>query len=819
MSFVCFLCETKCQTIDGLEYHLKLQHKKTVNSRHSCKQDQCSRDFISWRYLKRHILNDHKEVLNRKRRVEETVNALEGTPESSTAVLAHGLPSTSFTDVNVETDNGASNSAPSVDASVDLLGCAKDQMCHFAAKLYCVKKLPRNVVQTVIKESSTLVQTVIQACAQASPEELAAMSATDVFQDFRSEHTRLKYLREAGVLLDPYSQKVGDVEKTCRRMGQVTVSNVDANFQMIPLRAVLKEFLELPGVLDKIDEYVNALESCDSLENFMQGSLWARKKASIPKTSQTDLDLPIDLYYDGIQVNNTLSGHAKTLGAIYYNLPFLPPVYRSSLENIFVGAIFENEDKNAFGFHNVVKPCVDTFLELQSEGIVVKTDKGSRRVRFCLGCILGDNLGVSEILGFMGASANYYCRMCKARKQQCQFMLREDKSLLRNEENFLEDLRKLPSEGGIKENVQFNKIPGYHVTDNCSVDILHDFLEGICSYDMNAILHNLVIERKIVSYETLIFRLRTFNYYQNGLRNEPPSIPLDHIKNKHIRLSGSEMLTFVRLFALLVGDVVPEGDPVWELYLLLRRILDIILAPSLHPNISEILEETIALHHETYLKVFPNETLKPKFHNAIHYPRLLRQVGPLINLSCIRLEAKHRDLTAVAKSTESRKNICYTLALRQQLFFAERLLSRRGLKDNLEIPVVDPCDVTKMDDFESFGHLILNRISETCYAPSWVDFNGTHYKIGMCVAFRDFRLPTQPLFATIKHILVFENESVMFVCDTFEITYFNEHLHGYEVQKSNEWICSKVQDLLSYNPVIIATLPAGPVIVTLKFAL
>ena len=45
---------------------------------------------------------------------------------------------------------------------------------------------------------------------------------------------------------------------------------------------------------------------------------------------------------------------------------------------------------------------------------------------------------------------------------------------------------------------------------------------------------------------------------------------MNHLKKGTIRFSSAEMWTFVVHFGLLVGDRVPENDPVWKFYLLLR---------------------------------------------------------------------------------------------------------------------------------------------------------------------------------------------------------------------------------------------------------
>ena len=61
--------------------------------------------------------------------------------------------------------------------------------------------------------------------------------------------------------------------------------------------------------------------------------------------------------------------------------------------------------------------------------------------------------------------------------------------------------------------------------------------------------------------------------------NEHPAIKYDRLKTKlDSKFSATEMLTLVRYFGLLVGNLVPYRDRVSKLYLLVRQILDIILA-------------------------------------------------------------------------------------------------------------------------------------------------------------------------------------------------------------------------------------------------
>lgn len=73
-----------------------------------------------------------------------------------------------------------------------------------------------------------------------------------------------------------------------------------------------------------------------------------------------------------------------------------------------------------------------------------------------------------------------------------------------------------------------------------------------------------------------------FDYCSLEVGNRPPAdkITLERAASGSLKMSASEMLCFTRCFGEMVGDLVPEGDDVWQLYLLLREILEILFAPQ-----------------------------------------------------------------------------------------------------------------------------------------------------------------------------------------------------------------------------------------------
>jgi len=91
------------------------------------------------------------------------------------------------------------------------------------------------------------------------------------------------------------------------------------------------------------------------------------------------------------------------------------------------------------------------------------------------------------------------------------------------------------------------------------------------------------------------------------------------------------MLILIRYVALLIGDFVPLGEPILDLYLTMRKVIDIMLSTSLGENKFLLLETLIGEMNNMYLKYSKNN-LKPKFHFLTHYPSMIRKHGPVIHL-------------------------------------------------------------------------------------------------------------------------------------------------------------------------------------------
>ncbi|KMQ85485.1 hypothetical protein RF55_15940 [Lasius niger] len=110
----------------------------------------------------------------------------------------------------------------------------------------------------------------------------------------------------------------------------------------------------------------------------------------------------------------------------------------------------------------------------------------------------------------------------------------------------------------------------------------------------------------------------------------------------------------------------------------------------------------------------------------VHYPSILPQSGALVNLACDRFEANHQPAVQDAKATRSRKNVAYTLAIKQQLRCAYRFMARKGLYTILEVGPEEKSDYCN-------SLFLPISCSNGFMQHALVIFKGTLYKKGMCV--------------------------------------------------------------------------------------
>ncbi|KAJ1521818.1 hypothetical protein ONE63_003453 [Megalurothrips usitatus] len=587
------------------------------------------------------------------------------------------------------------------------------QIETFIAKLYQDPKLPRSSVQNIVSSlNDILCGTFMQHVKQRINSTLLDCGAGDkqmgvinsIFNTIQesllavsTEHRRFKRFLQSGFFIPPEPYELGEIDVPVQSVNGQLLGKKKVYGQSVPLSKLLPKLFDLPDTWSIVQSYLSSLnENPDLIQNYMQCSHWQMKTA---KYKRDDFVLPIFPYYDDVQYNDALGPHADKFGGVYLLMPFLPEECRSKVENMLLALLFKTTDRACFGDRSVFRPLVQQLLSLEEEGICLNTPNGVKKVFFVTGLLLGDNLGLNSLLGFVECfTANFFCRFCKTERKVTHTQSTEDPSTLRDQAGYEEDIRvKNSSRTGIVTDCALSSVPSFHVTTNYCVDTFHDISEGIAHYVMINILKHCM--PKYFTCDELNHRIVFFDYGPCG-SNRIPLITYDLNSRSKLKMNGCETILFVKFFALLVGDRVLHDDPYWKLYLKLRELMDICFSKVVHEISCITLETVVDELNKMYVAV-TKDNLKPKFHFLVHYPRIVKECGPLEGMSTKRLESNHRSLAIPAKATTSRTNPVKTMAIKNQLNLCYRFMCGESL---LKAPVVGPgnfLDLTELDHFRT----------------------------------------------------------------------------------------------------------------------
>ena len=215
----------------------------------------------------------------------------------------------------------------------------------------------------------------------------------------------------------------------------------------------------------------------------------------------------------------------------------------------------------------------------------------------------------------------------------------------------------------------FIELCNISTVENYSVDIMHDVLEGVGQYELKLVLE--YVQVNFITAREMARRIESFNYGYSERRNRPPAVKLFDVSND-LGLNAIQSWCLLRNMPLIFGDLVQRDDECWHLLMLLLQIMDIAFSPVVTYGMTIFLKHIIVEHHRLFKHVFPSKNLLPKHHFMTHYPRCIREIGPILHTWCMRYEAKHNFFKTQLKSF---KNITKTLAKKHQRYMALNLES------------------------------------------------------------------------------------------------------------------------------------------------
>ncbi|KAE8743397.1 hypothetical protein FOCC_FOCC011002 [Frankliniella occidentalis] len=310
------------------------------------------------------------------------------------------------------------------------------------------------------------------------------------------------------------------------------------------------------------------------------------------------------------------------------------------------------------------------------------------------------------------------------------------------------------------------------------------------------------VQRKGIMYMEMVPAYGQVGAFQLGPHesgNKPSLTKLgeDKLTATKFNLSGAESLCLTRYLGEMIGDLIPEDEPVWEYYLVLRDLLDILYAPSFPRGTDVFLRNKVREHHELYIETF-NEHLKPVHHALLHYWRYVKAVGPLVHTSTSRYESKNREGKIAAYSTESRVNIIVTLMIKNQLKMSYQFLLKNHFDLNFVSGKRSHCPARIVPHFDAFSVNLNILENERVACLKFVEYGGTKYFIDSVVVYGITE--DAPKFGKIESILIHGNSQLTFILQDFNVLAFNNHFSAYEVIENGEILCRHPAQLSNHQP-------------------
>lgn len=635
---------------------------------------------------------------------------------------------------------------------------------------------------------------------------LNSISSMKMSYAIPTEHLLFKKLEKFGLLQFPRQIQIGSKRHAVNKNSSVKLKENKILVQMVDLVQQFETFFNNTNMFEDILEYLDKLNNCKDgcIYNFTQSAAW-KEKLKVFGEEDDVLNLPLLTYFDDFECNNALGSHANKsgkIGGVYVMIPCMPDFMQAKLIQIFLGMIFLTKDRKITnGNSRIFAPFVTMLNKLQTDGILVNNPK-YKKVKLVSSLIVGDNLGLNQILGFTeGFKANFFCRICKMGQKSCMEEIYQNPNILRNELNFAKDLKTNNSRlTGIKESSIFNEINNFHVADNVVGDLMHDWEEGICHYDLTRILRQFICEDNLLTVEDFNTRLKSHDFGLNS-KNKPTEITLDMLFKDKLKCSATEMNTLVMNLNVLIGDYITEGNKYWKLYLLLREILIHLHKKTINDELINYVEHLIAEHHQQFIDCFGY--FKPKYHFGTHYGYIMRTVGPVSLISSIRFEAKHQQFKEFARASRSRLNTLYTLALRLQLKIAYIILNYNEL--SMQSRQITCSSKSKFSiNLEVLQKYNIEMEFEACYNYKWIEYMGIKYKVGIFIQI-NYNVSDLPIFYRVDNIILLNNK-IYFCLQQMSSMSYSVHFQTIYIEPSAHFTYRSFESLFNkqtYNSIKI----------------
>lgn len=331
--YVCSICDQAFASSDSLGNHLTFFHNCLFRGNFFCVF--CVKSLSSLHTFKKHLQSSHPNHNDDYMRYRAQVNAIghvhdvvQNGPDvagggvevefAGDGILGDGVAEDGIAGDGLEGEVEGENDIFSLHYFIKEL---YTNIESFVAQLYAIPSLNRKCVETMLTGTSELISnfsltlkknvfkflSTFENVPENYADELTKLEnmfsvLLDPFESMKTEHLRLKSLSEKGAFIPPVPFEMGYEEVYEKQAdGIVRLIQRPVFGQFIPLGRVLKSFLELPGVFEGIENYIQELDLNDNVvKNIVQGNLWRDVKDFYVREGK--MVLPVNLEFDDVVI-------------------------------------------------------------------------------------------------------------------------------------------------------------------------------------------------------------------------------------------------------------------------------------------------------------------------------------------------------------------------------------------------------------------------------------------------------------------------------------------------------------------------------------
>jgi hypothetical protein len=352
------------------------------------------------------------------------------------------------------------------------------------------------------------------------------------------------------------------------------------SYQYIPVCKTLEKYLSHTDVWASVNRL--KVNGSDKLVDYTDGIIF--KESAFWSAHSNALRL--HFYIDDLELCNPLGSAKKkhSITAVYFQVGNIEQKYLSSLRSIHVACICNSALAKKYGLNVILKEIIEDVKVLQTTGINLSVEGQSHLRLGSIATVSADNLASHEIGGFRRCfSSGKLCRSCMVSYDVMkQFVSETDTNFpnLRSSANHkvhvdsVKQNKSLCRTYGVEKESALSALDTFCPITCLPPDCMHDVLEGVIPIVLKVCIRG-CIQDGFFTLTVFNERLRNFKFGRNDAKNKPTLLPAS-FPTSSIPGSASQKWCMFRFLSFIVGDLVPEGNKFWDLYLLCQQLVHIV---------------------------------------------------------------------------------------------------------------------------------------------------------------------------------------------------------------------------------------------------